>query len=53
MATEQLVKEYAKLANEIPNPYRRNIRQREYLKQRIEKELVKRGVQIQVNQKGS
>lgn len=46
MATEQLKQEYAKLANEIPNPFRKNIRQREYLKQRIEKELVKRGVTI-------
>lgn len=51
MATEQLIKEYVKLANEIPNPFAKRIRMREYLKQRIEKELERRGVTI--NQKGN
>jgi len=41
MATEQIIKEYLRLSNKIANVYSR---QREYLMQRIEKELVKRGI---------
>ncbi len=51
MPTQQLVAEYNKLANRIPNPYARNHRIREHLMQRIEKELNKRGVNVYATSK--